>query len=433
MSRLALLCLVLLQAAGCHHIAGYRGATADSGAPRDLGGADGDLGVADRDAGDLGVADLAGGDLLRHDGGPPAWLAPFNHRVVITIKPDRVDGTEPLRDFPLLVVLPADTAADVVTTARTDGADLLFTEADGITVADFEIEQYWPETQTLVAWVRLPELSPVGLNRVCLYFGDSGRTESAANPAGVWPMDVYSGVWHLQLVNGRIEDSTGHGHHSTTATGTPTQVASPTMGPALLFDGDDNLVVNTTAALELAGTSSITVEAWTEPDWVALQVAPEVGGGPMNWAVPVGKNGYDFGYRLLVARGDRDDEWVFQLPLVGKIQEYAVVRSALTRTSGRLYLAGTYDGSDIKTYLDGRPGASEPRMENLLPSDGDDLVIGGSTAQVDDWSSYGWVGRIDEVRVSAVARSAEWILTQHRNTSDPTGFYDLSPQSRPSP
>jgi len=57
------------------------------------------------------------------------------------------------------------------------------------------------------------------------------------------------------------------------------------------------------------------------------------------------------------------------------------------------------------------------------PFDGD-CVIGALT----NGSKNFFDGTIDEVRISNVARNADWINTSHNNQNDPSGFLSVEPQ-----
>jgi hypothetical protein len=57
--------------------------------------------------------------------------------------------------------------------------------------------------------------------------------------------------------------------------------------------------------------------------------------------------------------------------------------------------------------------------------------IGVSTANtlIGAWTTTGnnWDGWIDEVRISKIARSADWILAEYNNENSPSTFYSLVP------
>ena len=92
-----------------------------------------------------------------------------------------VSGSADLTDFPLLITLTdvdLKDAAHAGHVGQADGGDLLFTSADGTTQLDHEIESYDPATGTLVAWVKVPTLSPATDTVLYLYYGNAAAAKS---------------------------------------------------------------------------------------------------------------------------------------------------------------------------------------------------------------------------------------------------------------
>ena len=115
-----------------------------------------------------------------------------------------MSGTTDLIDFPLLINLTNVELKDTLNSghvAQSDGGDIRFTSADGITQLDHELEVYDPTTGTLVAWVRVPVLDHDNDTVVYLYYGNSSAADQW-NPAGVWDAS-FEGVWHLTSPGGR--------------------------------------------------------------------------------------------------------------------------------------------------------------------------------------------------------------------------------------
>jgi hypothetical protein len=125
-----------------------------------------------------------------------AWT--FNYRKTITIDSSKVTGD--LTNFPVLVSLTNDmelrTTVDGGNVQNANGYDIIFRANDG-TDLDFEIEEYTSAGggATLVAWVRIPNLSSTVDTDIYIYYGNPDVTCSQGNPAGVWDSN-YTGVWH---------------------------------------------------------------------------------------------------------------------------------------------------------------------------------------------------------------------------------------------
>ncbi len=98
-------------------------------------------------------------------------------------------------DFPVLVY------ATGLSGAKADGADIRFTESDGITELPREIESY--SSGTLYAWVKVNLTKDSGDSEddvIYMYYGNDAATEpdldSPYGAQNVWETN-YKGVWHL--------------------------------------------------------------------------------------------------------------------------------------------------------------------------------------------------------------------------------------------
>ena len=86
---------------------------------------------------------------------------------------------------------------------------------------------------------------------------------------------------------------------------------------------------------------------------------------------------------------------------------------------------GTYNGATMSIYHGRRRCVTSlAKTGNIAPSAAEpDVYIGhGDLPENVAWSGQ-FEGDLDEVRISNVARSANWILTEYRNQSAPASFY----------
>lgn len=117
------------------------------------------------------------------------WFDGWTYRRRITI----TNMTTGLAGFPTLVEV---TLSSLASGAQSDGDDILFTSADGVTRLDHEIESYDPVTGHLVAWVETPAVPASGTGQLYIYYGNA-QVGSQQNPAAVWssyPGVQYQGV-----------------------------------------------------------------------------------------------------------------------------------------------------------------------------------------------------------------------------------------------
>jgi hypothetical protein len=89
-------------------------------------------------------------------------------------------------------------------------------------------------------------------------------------------------------------------------------------------------------------------------------------------------------------------------------------------TLGRWYhFAGTFDGRSTPNssvnYIDGRTASTSSDDFAGMLTNTNPIIVSAT-----------WLGSMDEVRISKVARSENWMATGYRNQSDPTSFYDAA-------
>ena len=102
-------------------------------------------------------------------------LPGYSFKTKITIDNSKVSGTADHSNFPVLI---SHTDADLKTTSNggevtnTNGYDIVFTAADGITLLDFDLEKHVEATGEYVAWVRIPLLDYNDDTEIYMYYGN---------------------------------------------------------------------------------------------------------------------------------------------------------------------------------------------------------------------------------------------------------------------
>jgi glucose/arabinose dehydrogenase len=316
---------------------------------------------------------------------PPAdWLDPA-WPVRRSIAPDSSGQTETLVDFPVLVHL--DPTRIDYPLARPDGADLRFSDGFGNPLAH-EIESWTPGGDSYI-WVKLPAVVGGGsADPFYLYYGNPGATR-AEDPAAVWS-EGYVGVWHL---HDDLLDSSASGADATNQGSTD---AAGAIGGGQHFDGSAWIDAGTDPALELTG--SATLEAWIaidDPDQVG---APRVLSKKNAWNGPAGFN--------LEYKPSENN-----LTSVGSGGDYARA-DGIDLDSGWHYVGASITGGAGAMYVDGVDQTTDSTLSPLV-ADAQPLHIGRRSGGGDHF-----LGRIDEVRISNVARSADWWAAQHLSMAD---------------
>jgi hypothetical protein len=268
----------------------------------------------------------------------------------------------PLEQFPIRVAL---TSERFDFTASTEsGADLRVVDDAGRPLP-FEIELWDPEASTAEVWVRLPALEDGA--RIWLYHGNIDA-EAAEDPPAVFARD-YLAVWHMGPELGEATGAEPLGDAGTSD-------AAGRIGRARGFDG-------TSAHLRPA------------PEPALLDVF-EAGATLSAWVLvdTFGQGGY------------------------GRILDHASVNTAIDGWS--LGVAGV--AGDVSTvpqfYVDGSPIETVATVEIAEGVPNQVTTTQPAIGALGPGASRFFDGSIDELRVSGVVRSPQWIAAEHASDVD---------------
>lgn len=317
-----------------------------------------------------------GGDDSGHDASIDAVGAAWAHKRKLTI--DNM-GLAALGSFPLSVVLDSTRIRYTPT-----GADLRFSDDAGTPLV-YEIES-WNTSGKSFVWVRVPAIAANTTTDLWMYYENPNATDGQM-PTAVWD-DNFVGVWHL--VDGH--DSTGKNassNHGATAT-------TGQVGPALQFDGA-NHYVDTMSTTHL---SAWTIEAWMNPSADSALVT--------NGSSIIGR----FPNYLLL--WDCNSSVFCQTTLYnGNITAAGTYHAHYNATKLTwTQVAGIYDGSALTGYsggtVNGQQATTDPPIDAI-----DTAKIGIRNDLMGPFT-----GSIDEVRISRVARSADYLKASVRAALD---------------
>jgi YD repeat-containing protein len=336
---------------------------------------------------------------------PVIASAEYAYQKPIMIDHTKVSAT--LTNFPVLVSISNDNDLKNHVTS-VNGYDLVFKDGSGTKLAH-ELERWDGSTGTLVAWVKIPSLSSATDRVIYMLYGDSGVTTSQENKTGVWDSN-FKGIWHLKEVSGPAKDSTSNSN-DLSSTGNTTFDVEGTIGKAVNFGSSGGKLYGGSS---ISPTSQMTLSAWINPS--------SLGGGEGGWDAIAGKvsnSNWNDGFILYYQGG--------LLQFSKSIYSTAAKQSFSTIGSWS-YVAGTYDSSDgvLRLYINANTPATMTTSGNIS-TNGSNFQIGLAPAY-----NYRFNGVIDEVRISSVARSTDWILTEYRNQSSPSTFYTVGSESQSS-
>ncbi len=347
----------------------------------------------------------------------PSDVENFNYYKIITIDHTKVNGTGSHLNFPLLIsILDSDLKYDV----QNDGDDIAFS-MDGKWL-DHQIEQfnqsYSGTHARLITWVRVPFLSTAFESQIRMYYGNS-TINSRQNPMGVWLSD-YAGVWHLnedpsgvplQIKDSALPASDGATYGSMTSSDQVPGI----IGGALDFDGVNDYVDFGNPG-EMQITGEITVQAWLKVDYIGNDYLIVKSGEP-------GFRGWDISFDD--DPGIAPDGWImFRYSPDGS--NTVITGYERVKINQWYHVVGVFKPNEYsKLFLNGTQVAI--RTAGVSPSMNDPSLPLRIARRSDASTSY-VNGIVDEVRVSTIARSNDWIVSEYSNQYDPSTFYSVGPE-----
>lgn len=313
--------------------------------------------------------------------GAPAPICDPAYTQRARVQVDARPYVEALVDFPVLVTLTPDTFD--YGGAGPGGEGLRFTDAECGELRH-EIDR-WDPTGTSQVWVSMPSLAPGAVTDLFLFFGEASPSDTAT-PNEVFASD-FAAVYHFEGEG--LEDASAARRTGANRSSVP---ADGWIGGGRDFDSSSSI------AIPDAGFSS-----GNEPRTACMWARSDDDGRAYYWMFAHGTGSNSLGGFAMNRHGTI-------LECLGG-DGSRVVLSGVFDEGDRdwRYVCCTYDGSDAALWIDGVA---------LLVEEAD-WPIGLATGQIgspvmpDGGGNGSWRGGLDEVRVSRVARSADWIAAEH--------------------
>ncbi|MCK5592113.1 MAG: DUF2341 domain-containing protein, partial [Candidatus Pacebacteria bacterium] len=326
----------------------------------------------------------------------PNWA--YRRKITIdhTKVADVADPSTTYANFPVYV------HATGLSNIKANGADIRFTASDGTTELPREIEKY--DSGTLDAWVKVTLTKDAGDSSddvIYMYYGDASATEPAQDSAygreNVWDTN-YKAVWHLdEELAGTgnpdlYQDSTSNnndGNDYISATGQDGQISG-----GQEFDHTDDYI----SVIELNNfeneTPVFTINTWIKiADSGANSIIGEnLSSTQKEWTAYT--SGLNAAFTFVDSTASYTTRATTNSPLT--VGNWHMVTYKVSKTGGYIYIY--VDGID--QALDSNSISSSWHSSYNAP-----FLIGNGRP------GY-FNGSMDEVRVSNIARSAEWIATE---------------------
>jgi hypothetical protein len=351
--------------------------------------------------------------------------ADYAYRKPITILASRVQGS--LTDFPVLISIPANNEMKHVGVGghvqNSNGYDIAFRAADGITPLAHEVESYSSTNGEMIAWVKVPALSSSADTVIYIYYGDSSVTSSLENPNSVWDAN-FKGVWHLKNSStSSFSDSTSNGNIATN-NGTTNIAGQILQGRD--FNGSSYM---TTASTELKTANDFTISLWFKADNTSYYKH-------LIWQGQSGANGWGAEQEMHLTLGMFDkinNKLVFFLGNTdpGSSSNTIAISKDFSNTSDWHHVAVVVSNMSstpsAMLYLDG--GAPVSDTGSIARTDRSSWNKGFQFGRPDADQRY-FDGKLDEVRIATTSRSVDWIKTEYNNQRDPGSFRAIGNEER---
>ena len=311
-------------------------------------------------------------------------------------------GSSTLTDFPVLVSLSTsisgfsyngflDSDGDGVRT----GGDLRFFASSGQELA-YEIAD-WNTSGTSEIWVKVPSISGT-TTVITAAWGKTGTetTPDYATNDPVWS-NGYEGAWHLgKISSGTTNDSSPNGYHLTANGGS--NLSTGQVGRGFSLDGsDDDLEAN--GFKGILGGASRSMQMWV-------------------------KTATNKGVLMSWGQNSTNNKWVFRTTDSGlklrteingggrESNSLALGNNSWTHVSATFPDNAT-DLNDIDFYINGTKSTETSSYTQMPDTKSfDNFVIGYSNT---DSQHNRLQGVVDEVRLSSIERSSDWIKAEYDN------------------
>ena len=372
------------------------------------------IAIASATGGITGMPTIAGDDFelrLSSDGktlllcstipDDPDWTA-FNKS--FTIDFGGYAGNSALVDFPVLVRLSGANIGGFRYSdfRQANGGDLRFSDAAG-NLIPHEIDTWNPSGESTV-WVRVPSLTRT--TQITAHYG-CARPVRPLDPKSVWS-NGYAGVWHLGESAPTLNESSGSapGFASSSGAGISYAVDGAVSGAVDFGATGGGRRLDAADHDSLDGFDAFTVEMWT------YQTARLTGSGDRSVGILAKRNKYDDQMSWFVH--DNGSSIILSVSsdgLSGTVKRLEMTPPELNAWQhvAFVYNSGASDGKYFRGYLEGLSALSGGQNAGRVFAGSGGLHLG--CMGIDD--SRNFPGRIDEVRISRVARSADWVKASH--------------------
>lgn len=307
-----------------------------------------------------------------------SWAHSGSIFILTTLDAANLPATASVEGFPLLIRLQKDTFD--FTSAKPKGEDLRFATSDGVSLPH-QIEQWDATRGEASIWVKIPKIVGNARQEINVFWGKPDATDESTGAAVFGEANGYLSVWHLGET---IADEVG----TLASKDTGTSIAPGIVGNARHFAGKQGIFGGDKISSYPVDAGEHSTSAWfraERPNSTIIGWGNEEGG-----------------------RGSKVRMQFRSPPHVHVDSNFADVDAPEKLALNEwIHVVHTYSKADGNIYINGKLAGSEKSVLNIKsPAK---LWLGGW------YNNYDFVGDLDEVRVSKVSRSADWVKLEFEN------------------
>jgi hypothetical protein len=297
--------------------------------------------------------------------------------------------------------------------ALPDGGDLRFRKPDD-TPLPYEFERWDAAGRKAEIWVLTDTVYGNDSARFfTMYWGNSAAVSESNGAAVFDTAKGFQGVWHLAEEGDAVAgDATVNHYNGTPYNMTTASAVSGAIGTARDFDGGSSyisMLATANSKLNFPQNGSYSMSLWAYADTIDTL-----------WHAIAGK-GHEQYYMQFKCFGENRATWEFvefEDRLGWEYTEDSTPPAPSSRTW--VFITGVRSGSSQRLYINGEEVVDTAAlMSGDYPrASGDNFTIGRYGRSVTIPYRQGWSyfnGKVDEVRVSGVALSADWIRLSYMN------------------
>jgi hypothetical protein len=354
---------------------------------------------------------------------PQAWLINFQYRKKITFNNSAI--SENLTNFTVPIIFTSSNT-DFWGHVQTNGNDTRFVASDNTTELYYEFEQFNHTSDSMIAWVKVPQIDASSTTGyIWVYYGNStvNFDSYSSNSSNAWDSN-YIAVWHLKESPTAPAPQFADSKDGNAGTATNMVAGDQQTGVidgGLNFNGANASVV-TNKGTSVKGLAQYTIEAWANTgvlNGARRDIYEEEVNTSANTRVKLCLDTTNrFALQGRALDGDGYTTWVSPTTTLSINTWYYV--AGVFNSSGTHHLM--INGSDTTSTV------AAHAISNTLPTD--TPAIGRKSNSP---ASEFWSGKIDEVRISKIGRSVNWLKACYQYEADQSKFTYGSEDTFPKP